>query len=303
MSPTVLAGISAFCFAGSHVASKRGVESTSVVAGLLISLATMWVVLLGATILDLPGEIEGWAILVLAVSGLVAPAIGRAAAIAGVDRLGPSISVPIQAGVYPLVAVVGAATILDESITWTRFTGTVTIVLGILLLSRRTALADRSAEAPTDLLGPTGGRFGRTVSRAVVLPALAGLAYGTSDLIRKQGIDLLPYPTFAALVAVSAALLAWSAVSLALPSVRERISAGRGAGWFVVGGALAATAILVQFHALERGNVSLISPIVAAQPLFVFFLSTILLRRIERVTVPIVIGGLATVVGVVLVAT
>jgi drug/metabolite transporter (DMT)-like permease len=42
---------------------------------------------------------------------------------------------------------------------------------------------------------------------------------------------------------------------------------------------------------------------VAAQPLFVFFLSTILLRRIERVTVPIVIGGLATVVGVVLVAT
>ncbi len=303
MSPTVLAGISAFCFAGSHVASKRGVQSTSVVAGLLISLATMWVVLLGATILDLPGQIGGWAILVLAVSGLVAPAIGRAAAIAGVDRLGPSISVPIQAGVYPLVAVVGAATILDESITWTRFAGTVTIVLGILLLSRRTAVADRLAEAPSHLLGPTGGRFDRTVSRAVALPALAGLAYGTSDLIRKQGVDLLPHPTFAALVAVSAALLAWSAASIALPSVRERISAGRGAGWFVVGGALAATAILVQFHALERGTVSLVSPIVASQPLFVFFLSTVLLRRIERLTVPIVVGGLATVIGVVLVAT
>ena len=93
MSPTVLAGISAFCFAGSHVASKRGVQSTSVVAGLLISLATMWIVLLGATLLDLPGEIEGWAVLVLAVSGLVAPAIGRAAAIAGVDRLGDRKSV------------------------------------------------------------------------------------------------------------------------------------------------------------------------------------------------------------------
>jgi uncharacterized membrane protein len=92
-------------------------------------------------------------------------------------------------------------------------------------------------------------------------------------------------------------------VSIALPSVRERISTGRGAGWFVVGGALASTAILVQFHALDRGNVSLVSPIVAAQPLFVFFLSAVLLRGIERVSAPVVIGGLATVVGVVLVAT
>ncbi|MFN2490700.1 MAG: EamA family transporter [Actinomycetota bacterium] len=128
-APEALAAFSAFCFAGSHIASKRGVESTSVVAGDLISLATGWLLLLVATTTRLPSEVSLSSVAILAAAGLLAPAIARASAIAGIDRLGPSVSVPVQASIYPLFAIVGAALLLSESV------GALSVVLGGILVA------------------------------------------------------------------------------------------------------------------------------------------------------------------------
>jgi drug/metabolite transporter (DMT)-like permease len=312
MDPAVLAGISAACFAGSHIASKRGARTTSVVAGLLISLATGWLVLGVATLLDPPSDVPVAGVAILAGGGLVAPAIGRAANITGIDRLGPAISVSIQTSVYPMFAVTGAFLVRGELPTVTRAVGTLAIVLGVVLLARQTGAADEHARSLTAVstaparpgpAAPAPSRVrARTVSAAIIFPMIAGAAYGSGDLIRKEGIGLLPHPTFAAFLAVSAALLAWSLATVVVPSVRGRIRVGDGAAWFVAGGILTSTAILVQFHAFRRGDVSLVSPIVAAQPLFILVLSAFLLRGLERVTPPVVLGALATVAGVLLVA-
>lgn len=77
---------------------------------------------------------------------------------------------------------------------------------------------------------------------------------------------------------------------------------GPGAWWFVLGGGLTATAIVALFRALREGDVSLVSPIVAAQPLIILLLSTVVLRGIERLNRRIVLGSVTTVIGLVLVA-
>lgn len=302
MSPVTLAVIAAFCFAGSHVANKRGAGSTSVVGGLLISLSAGWLLLFVVTAFKPPPELRAGAIVVFGVSGLIAPAIGRAAAISGVHRLGPSVSVPVQTSVYPLFAVAGAILFLGEPLTWLRVLGTLSIVVGIGLLARHTTVADAAAEPETDPV-----RTSRRIARggkalAVAFPILAGLAYGASDLVRKEAVTSFPHPEFGAFVAVSAALAGWGVAVALAPSIRRRVSIGHGASWFVAGGALASTAILVQFHALEVADVSLVSPIVAAQPLIVFVLSAVLLRGIERLTVPVVLGGFTAILGVILVS-
>lgn len=294
MHPALFAAIAACCFAGSHVVSKRGTQTTSVVAGLLVSLISAVSVLLVATLIDPPSEAPVGALALLAASGLFAPAIGRVSNIAGIHRLGASVSVSIQAGIYPVSAVSGAALFLGETPGLARILGTVAIVAGIFTLSR---------EAPRDLGEDEAASRARRARRAaLVFPLVAGLAYGASDLVRKASVELLPHPVFAALVAVSTALLVWGVGALTLPQVRRRITVGPGAWWFVLGGVLAATAIVALFRALREGEVSLVSPIVAAQPLVILLLSTVVLRGIERLNRRIVLGSLTTVVGLILVA-
>ena len=54
--------------------------------------------------------------------------------------------------------------------------------------------------------------------------------------------------------------------------------------------------------ALEHGEVVVISPIVSVSPLITLVLAWALLRQLERITLPLVIGALLVVGGVALVA-
>ena len=299
MPPEALAALSAFLFAASHVTSKRGVQTTSVVSGVLLSLGTGAVLLLVAVVASGAELPSGKALLVLAGSGILAPALARGGAIAGIDRLGPTTAIPIQGSVYPLCAVAGALLFLGESMGLTRAVGVGAIVLGVWILSRdpRPLPSDTYAQAT---------QTRRTVVRraaglAFLLPVVAGLSKGMADIVRKEGLDLASSPVSSALVAQVAALLAWLLL-LATPGVRKRVRFGRGAWWFCAGGVLAALAVLSQFHALDRGRVSVVSPIVAAQPVAVIVLSALLLKDLDPLSVRRTIGALVAVGGTILVS-
>lgn len=298
MRPEVLAGVSALLFAGSHIASRRGVQDTSVISGLLISLVSGWLVLLVAVVTDPPGEISLAAFWILVGSGAAAPAVGRAGAITGVARLGPSVSVPIQASVYPLFAVTAAFLFLGEAAGVSRIVGVVAIVIGVWVL------AGRGAEpcAPDLDAAPDGRPTAALRTPAFAFPVLAGLAYGGGDVIRKQALEQQHDPTFGAMVAVGTAAVLWMLATALLPQVRARLRAGPQARWFALSGVLTSLAVLSQFHALNRGEVSVVSPIVAAQPLAVFALSALFLKGLERVTSATFVGSIAIVAGTIMVS-
>lgn len=297
MRPEAWALFSALCFATAHVVSKRGLQDTSVTAASLIVLGVSWVVIALSVLLSPPADVSARAIVVYAALGLLVPAISRWSVLKSVHELGPSVAIPIQQGLRPLLSVMGGVVLLGERLGVLRSVGVAAIIIGGWQLSRRPP-----GEAAHD--DPSTARFQRLALRpGLAFPFLAGLAYATSDvLIRLTLGDDLAEPGVAAMISTGSGFLAWLAVVGVMPRVRAGVRFGPGARWFVLAGALIGAAILGVYHALRRGEVTLVSPINSTQPLIVLLLSAVFLRDLDRVRWRTVVWAAAIVVGAILVS-
>jgi bacterial/archaeal transporter family protein len=160
------------------------------------------------------------------------------------------------------------------------------------------AVADnpvRTRLRPKTMAGSRGFRPG------VVFPVAAAVAYATSDLLVKGGLDSAAEPAFGAAVSTGAALFVWL-LAHAFPTMRRRFRVGPATRWLALSGVLTGTAILLLFNALKRGDVSVVTPVVASQPLFVFLFSTLILRHLEQLDGATLLGGICVVVGTVAVS-
>lgn len=300
----VYALLAAICFAGSQVTVRRGLVHSSIISGVLVSLSTALVVIVIAVLFDPPAEVTADGLALFVLGGLAAPGISRWAATTGVHRLGPSVAVPITQGARPLLAVGGALLFLGESLTIPKLVGLVAIVAGGSQLSRSRedarSLGLGSIEGPVETATRSQRIF--RLRPGIVFPLLAGLAYAASDLVVKEALDHLPHPRFGAMVGMASALVAWSAATLLAPPLRRQLRLGRDVGWLVASGVLAGLAIINLFTALDLGDVTLVSPITASQPLAVFLFSRIFLRKIERLNASIVLAGCSIVVGTIIIS-
>ena len=267
--------------------SKKVTQTTSVITGLIISLATCTLILGVAALTRLPTSLSGKGVVVIAASGILAPTLApgwgyRRNRSSGAVNRGTH-----PGGAYPLLAVLGAIVILHEPVSRLRFAGVVAIVAGVWRLSRPTEEPKRDS---------TRELFRRP---RVTFPVAAGLANGSADIVRKTGLDLVPHATFGAALGLVPAVTMWLVAAALFAPVRRKISLGSGTPGIVLGGSFAGLTELLQFHALQNGDVSTVSPIVASQPIIVLLLSAAFLRGLERVNLQIALG----VAGVVVVAT
>jgi len=305
MSPTVLAFISAFCFASTQVTAKRGLQSVSVEASLVVSLGCAWVVIAAITLWSSPGPMSLASGAVFAATGLITPGISRWASVTGVERLGPSISSPLQQGARPLLAVLGAALLLGEDLSWTRAAGVACVVIGAWTLGtvRPEVVSESLVEGNPERNGRwQRASWRRAIRPGIVWPLLAALSYAISDILVKNELGKSPEPFFGATIALGAAWVGWGLLATTVPGVRKRLRFGQGIRWFILSGCLAGVANLSLYSALDKGDVSLVAPTVGSQPLIVFILSALLLRGIERIDRSTVLGGLLIVAGTTLVS-
>jgi uncharacterized membrane protein len=135
----------------------------------------------------------------------------------------------------------------------------------------------------------------------IIYPVLAALAFGISTTLRKTGLMTVQAPLLAAAVTVG------TAFCVLLGIVRIRGGAAilkfnrRSNGW-LLGGALFNTgAILSFFSALNAGPIVRVEPLVACNPLLTIIWTGFFLKQIEPLTFRVVVGGLVTVLGTVLV--
>ncbi|MSQ31520.1 MAG: hypothetical protein EXR64_05830 [Dehalococcoidia bacterium] len=138
----------------------------------------------------------------------------------------------------------------------------------------------------------------RTLITGAAFAFSAALAYGGSQVLTRQGIGHLAPPLVGSLIA-----LFWGTLGFAILSARTLGGRGdhfrRGAIYFAVAGIFSAMGVLLMFFALGRGQVVIVSPVLATNPLFTLLFAAMFLRGVERITLRIILGALLVVAGVV----
>lgn len=304
MAAAALGLLAALCFSGANVASKKGVQDTSPLGGLFISLPTGLIAMLPAVLIAHDGPPTPRAVLLFALAGVCSPGIGRLAGFSGLRRLDTSVHVPVQSSVHPLLALLGGILLFDERVGPLRMVGVAGIVIGVWILCRNHTEAGNVAEG-SNAYGAATGRATqrpRQLGVALLFPLTAGLAFGSADLIRHAAMAEFRAPAVGTAVSIFSALLAWMAIIVVSPPLRTQLRYGKGSWWFVAHGLLTSSAILSAFSALSLGEVSLVSPIIASQPFILVVMSHLFLKEIEAVTLKAVLGSFLVVLGTVALA-
>jgi len=301
MPAEIFAVLASLSFASSQILMKIGTRDTSVIAGLLVSLATGSAASLIACLLtERAGSFDLSTALLFAVAGFFGTGIGRILTIMSVDRLGPSTSVPLQGSAYPVAAVLFGVFFLNERMHTSQVGGFALILVGVWLLARFEVAPAMSP--PTTGRSPDREQRKRFFQPGAALPLLAGLCYATSDIFQKEGVQTLHDPILGVTIGVITGSSFWLVAGLAYKPLRKKIRFGKGTVYFALSGIFGTAAILAVIRAFETGNLSVVTPITAAQPLPTLLLSAIFLRGIERITPSIVVGALSVLLGTVLIS-
>jgi drug/metabolite transporter (DMT)-like permease len=214
---------------------------------------------------------------IFALVGLFFPAVVTLLNYSGNQRMGPIITSSVSC-TTPMFALFGAILFLGEALTAGNVLGTGAIVLGMLVLTW------------------TGDAQARNWPLWVVaLPIAAAAVRALAQILTKAGLALWGSPYAAGLIGytVSAVVILIAARSC---GPREPVDR-RATPWFVATGLLNGGSVFLMYVALARGQVSMVSPIVATYPLFTLALSMLILRQ-DRVTPRVAMGAVLTVAGV-----
>lgn len=229
---------------------------------------------------------EGWnatALAIFAVVGLIFPAVVTLLNFVSNRLTGPTVAGTVSS-TTPVFAVLGAILFLGEPLTALAAVGTAAIVLGVVALTSR------------------GGAGPRSWAAWVILLPLAGAAIrGGSQAAVKAGLALWPDPFVAVLVGYTVSCATILAVNRFIVSGTKARPGRRGILWFVAVGFSNGAGVLAMYAALARGQVSVVSPLVATYPLFTLGLSALFLRE-ERFGARVLLGVALTVAGAIVLA-
>ncbi len=214
---------------------------------------------------------------IFALVGLFFPALVTLLTYTGNQRMGPIITSSVSC-TTPMFALFGAILFLGEALSAGNMLGTAAIVLGMLVLT---------------WTGDTRGRDWPLW--AIALPFAAAAIRALAQVLTKAGLALWGSPYAAGLIGYSVSAVV---ILIAARSGGPRQPADRRATpWFIATGVLNGGSVFVMYVALAKGQVSMVSPIVATYPLFTLALSLLLLHQ-ERITPRVAAGAILTVAGV-----
>jgi drug/metabolite transporter (DMT)-like permease len=290
-SSTALALLASAFLGTAVVIANVGLRYLDPARGALVSIPTTTLLFWLLALFLFRGE--GWnaaAFAIFAVVGLIFPALVTFLNFESNRLTGPTVAGTVSS-TTPLFAVLGAILFLGEPLAPAALAGTAAIVLGVVALTAHGA--DRS----------------RAWAAWVVLLPLAGAAIrGGAQAAVKGGLVLWPDPFVAALIGYTVSSVTIFAGNRAFMSRARapvpRASASldrRGTLWFMIVGICNGLGVLAMYAALNHGQVSVVSPLVATYPLFTLALSALVLRE-EKFGPRVLLGVALTVAGVVVLA-
>jgi drug/metabolite transporter, DME family len=264
---------------------RHSTESNAFNMSLLISsvgLAVLWplaMILTDFSNLNLVGTA------LFAIGGFLTPGLVRLFYYNGLKKLGTSINSSIFS-IYPVYTAFLAFLFLSEILTPQNWVGVFSIALGVVFVE-------------LTFKGLNNGQ--KTTTKNLLFPILGGATLGASAILRKAALDLFDAPIFGVAVAYTASFVLYAALLAGSRQMRQELSLKRDMRFFWLAGLGQALSWILSFYALSFENVSVITPLLSVEPLFVILLAFLYLRGKEHVSPKLVIGIVLTVIGVILV--
>ena len=294
-----LALLSAAAFAMNNAAARRGVLSGSVLQAMAISVPfgvpffLLGVLAFGS--FDDLAAFSGREIAWFAAAGILHFVLGRYANYRGAKAIGAVLMGPIQ-DLNILVSLILAVIFLGEKITPMMAIGIVLVVFGPTLMFEGKAKRTAAAKAPS--------AFKPAYAEGFLFAALSGLAYGTSPILVRIGLEGAPdisRGVAAGLVSYVAATLIVGAFLL-MPGGYRHVRAMRPqeALWFTIAGLFVGIAQMTRYMALAVAPVTVVAPIMRLSSIFRIYFSWLLNRQHEQFSSAVILATIVSLVGAVI---
>jgi drug/metabolite transporter, DME family len=223
-------------------------------------------------------------ILLFAVSGILTPGFVRLLYYQGMKKLGASVNSSLFA-IYPLYTALLAVLFLTEALAPGNWAGILLVFLGGILVEWSSHEAKSQRHSKKD----------------IIFPVLGGIALGFGSIFRKSALNLFDAPVLGVAVAYTASLLPFLVMLAFSTQTRRKLSLKRDLRLFWVAGVGQAVTWMLGFYALSFDDVSVITPLLSIEPVFVALFAFLYLQKIEHVSTRLVVSIILTVLGVVLV--
>jgi uncharacterized membrane protein len=278
--PVVLALGTAMAFALSLVLVRVGVQESSPLVALVVTLTVNVVLLWGYSLVRFDFVVDLWAWRYFVLAGLFAPVLARLCNYIGIQHIGVNLSTPITTA-NPIVSVALAVALLGEVLSPLGVPGVLAVVFGGSLL----ATVGSSSTTDIDV-------------RYFVFPLLAMVLFGTAQVIRKVALEFVSFPTVGAAVSITVSWL----VAIGYVTVRgHQVPIDRRSlRLFVPAGVVSSVGVALLYTALDLGRVVIVTPMLNTSPLFALGLTYLFVREAELFTWRVVVGTVSIVVGVAL---
>ena len=269
----------AFCYGLSAVLVRKGMRDSNPMTGTIVAAFVQVVVLSGVLIAIPPTTINWYAFAFFIASGILASTLGRLLNFISIERLGVPVSATII-GSSPLFSTLFAFLFIGEQIALVTIIGTIIVVSGIAVTR--------------------GGNDGSLQLRksTMLIPLSSAVFYGAASVVRKAGLNILPEVTLGALVGAASGLLSFIVYLVFTQNLGTLRLSQNSVKYFVLSGVVVSLGWLSMFYALSTGDVSVVSALIGANPLFSLLLSLIMLKDTEVLDWRVAFGCLAIVVGV-----
>jgi drug/metabolite transporter, DME family len=254
-----------------------------------ISLAVSWVGMLilwplAVVLTDFSLATIG-SVFLFAVSGVLTPGFVRLLYYQGMKKLGAPVNSSLFS-IYPLYTSLLAVLFLSEILAPGNWAGILMVFFGGVLVEWSAREAN------------SGHKHSR---KDLIYPMMGGIALGVGSILRKYALIQFDAPVLGVAVAYTASLLPFLMMLVFSAPTRRELSLRRDMRLFWVAGVGQAITWMLSFYALSYDDVSVITPLLSIEPVFVALFAYLYLRKIERVSPKLMVSIVLTVLGVVLV--
>jgi len=311
MSPELTGGLIALlvplCFGTGTVLARAGLVHVPAGAGNFLSLVTGWVLIASITAVLYPDALFGitlgtfgW----LAMIGVVNFPGGRFLNFVSIKHLGILRANPILA-MAPIVSAFEGVFFLDEQLNWAIATGTLLAVMGLIIVvyGEVSARGGRVPQPAAPAPAPGAKRPGLIERHprvfGYIAAAGAACAYGTVPALGRVAVTDFAIPLVSATYTMLVGFIVMGLFSSKSIPVMLRDAPRRALLSVALGGLFMSSGVAFLYLALSKAPVVVVSPVFALNPVVALVLAHFFLQRLERITLPLVLGTFFAVGGVV----